>query len=72
MGMIERIEEISQSAQEAVASADDLSSLEAVRVQFLGRKAELTGILRGSPNSMPISVGRSEDSRTKSANRPRS
>jgi len=47
MGMIERIEEISQSAQEAVASADDLSSLEAVRVQFLGRKAELTGILRG-------------------------
>ena len=35
------------SAEEAVASADDAASLDQVRVQYLGKKGELTGLLKG-------------------------
>ena len=35
------------SAEEAVASADDAVSLDQVRVQYLGKKGELTGLLKG-------------------------
>ncbi len=45
--MVDRIEEISNEAQEAIASASSTEELEALRVRFLGRKAELTQILRG-------------------------
>ena len=41
MDLIERIEEIGESAGQAVASAGDLEALESVRVTYLGRKAEL-------------------------------
>ena len=56
--MIEKIEQIGESAREAVASADGLEALEAVRVEFLGRKAELTGILRGIADLEPDERGR--------------
>ncbi len=45
--MVERIEEIRQEAQEAIASAPSTGELEELRVRYLGRKAELTQILRG-------------------------
>jgi phenylalanyl-tRNA synthetase alpha chain len=45
--MVERIEEIRKEAQEAIASASSTGELEQLRVRYLGRKAELTGILRG-------------------------
>jgi phenylalanyl-tRNA synthetase alpha chain len=45
--MVERIEEIRREAQEAISAATSTEELEQLRVAYLGRKAELTGILRG-------------------------
>lgn len=55
--MIERIEQIAVSAREAIGSAAELSALEAARVEYLGRKAELTGILRGIADLDPAERG---------------
>jgi len=45
--MLERIEEIRGEATAAVAAAGSSAELEELRVRYLGRKAELTTILRG-------------------------
>jgi len=45
--MVERIEEIAKEGEAAIAAASTTRELEDVRVRLLGRKAELTGILRG-------------------------
>src|SRR5829696_6281060 len=45
--MIEQIEEIRKQAAEAIGSAQSTAELEELRVRYLGRKAELTQILRG-------------------------
>jgi len=45
--MLERIEEIRGEAAAAIAAAGSTAALEELRVRFLGRKAELTTILRG-------------------------
>ena len=45
--MAERIEEIRKEATDAIGSASTTDELEELRVRFLGRKAELTQILRG-------------------------
>ena len=45
--MLERIEKIRVAATEAIAAASSSAELEGLRVRFLGRKAELTQILRG-------------------------
>jgi len=45
--MLERIEEIRGEAAAAIAAADSSAALEELRVGYLGRKAELTTILRG-------------------------
>jgi phenylalanyl-tRNA synthetase alpha chain len=42
-----RVAELRRGAEEAIASALDAAALEELRVRYLGRKAELTGILRG-------------------------
>jgi phenylalanyl-tRNA synthetase alpha chain len=42
-----KISELTREAEEAIAAAPDASQLEELRVRYLGRKAELTGILRG-------------------------
>jgi phenylalanyl-tRNA synthetase alpha chain len=44
--MTERIEQIRAEAERAVAGATDTQTLENVRVQYLGRKAELPNLLR--------------------------
>jgi len=44
---VERIEELRREAEAAIDAASDEDALEQVRVRFLGRKAELTTILRG-------------------------
>ncbi len=44
---IERIERIEKEAADSIASASGTAELEELRVRFLGRKAELTTILRG-------------------------
>jgi phenylalanyl-tRNA synthetase alpha chain len=45
--MLERIEEIRGEAATAIATAASSAELEELRVRYLGRKAELTTILRG-------------------------
>ncbi|HEX7059077.1 MAG TPA: phenylalanine--tRNA ligase subunit alpha [Solirubrobacterales bacterium] len=45
--MLERIEEIRSEAVAAIGSANGTAELEELRVRYLGRKSELTGILRG-------------------------
>jgi len=45
--MVERIEQIRREAQEAISAASATGELEELRVRYLGRKAELTAILRG-------------------------
>ncbi len=44
--MTERIDQIRQEAEAAVAGAKDTRALEEVRIRFLGRKAELPNLLR--------------------------
>src|ERR1044072_1119352 len=45
--MLERIEEIRAEGTTAIAAASSSTELEELRVRYLGRKAELTTILRG-------------------------
>ncbi|HVQ57659.1 MAG TPA: phenylalanine--tRNA ligase subunit alpha [Solirubrobacterales bacterium] len=45
--MLERIEEIRGEATAAIGGAGSTAELEELRVRYLGRKAELTSILRG-------------------------
>ena len=45
--MLERIEAIRAEAEAAIEAAAGTAELEELRVRYLGRKAELTGILRG-------------------------
>jgi len=45
--MLERIEEIRVEATAAIEASDSSDALEGLRVKYLGRKAELTTILRG-------------------------
>ena len=47
MSATERIEGLRAEAEAAIATADDLAALEELRVRYLGRKSELTAILRG-------------------------
>ena len=45
--MTDKIEEIRNEAAEAIGAASTTSELEELRVRYLGRKADLTQILRG-------------------------
>jgi phenylalanyl-tRNA synthetase alpha chain len=45
--MVERIEQLEQAGQKAIEAASTTGELEEIRVRLLGRKAELTQILRG-------------------------
>jgi phenylalanyl-tRNA synthetase alpha chain len=45
--MLERIADIKQEAEQAIAGAASAQALEEVRVRYLGRKAELPNLLRG-------------------------
>ena len=45
--MKEQIEKIKNQAKEEIKNALDLQSLETARVKYLGKKGELTGVLRG-------------------------
>jgi phenylalanyl-tRNA synthetase alpha chain len=52
MAVVERIEELKSEALSAVAAADSTADLEDVRVRYLGRSAEITGIKK-SIGSLP-------------------
>ena len=59
--MKEQIESIKQTAIEEIAKAEDLQTLENARVKYLGKKGELTAVLRGmgglSPEERPVIGG---------------
>ncbi len=55
--MVERIEEIEIEAVAEVRSVESSPALEEVRVKYLGRKAELTSILRGIADLDPSERG---------------
>jgi phenylalanyl-tRNA synthetase alpha chain len=55
--MIDRIEQIEQQASAAIAQADTTGALEQIRVQYLGRKAELPNLLRGVSDLPPEQRG---------------
>jgi phenylalanyl-tRNA synthetase alpha chain len=56
--MLERIEEIRGEATAAIGAAGSTAELEELRVRYLGRKAELTSILRGIAELAPEERGR--------------
>ncbi|MGA7398026.1 MAG: phenylalanine--tRNA ligase subunit alpha, partial [Solirubrobacterales bacterium] len=53
----DRIDEIEAEASAAVAAASTAAELEDLRVSWLGRKAELTSILRGIADLEPAERG---------------
>src|SRR5260370_280189 len=55
--MLERIEEIRGEAAAAIGAAGSSAALEELRVRYLGRKAELTMILRGIAELPPAERG---------------
>ncbi len=55
--MLERIDEIRGEAAAAIGAADSSAALEELRVRYLGRKAELTTILRGIADLPPEERG---------------
>jgi phenylalanyl-tRNA synthetase alpha chain len=55
--MVERIEEIRAEAASAIEGAVSSAELEELRVRYLGRKAELTSILRGIAELPPDERG---------------
>ena len=56
--MKEQLQKIRENAMGALASAENLARLEEIRVQYLGKKGELTAVLRGmgalSPEERPV------------------
>src|SRR5215472_2943921 len=55
--MLEQIENIRVEATEAIVAASSSAALEELRVKYLGRKAELTQILRGIAQLPPEERG---------------
>jgi phenylalanyl-tRNA synthetase alpha chain len=55
--VLEEIEKIRVAATEAIVAASSSAALEELRVKFLGRKAELTQILRGIADLAPEERG---------------
>jgi len=58
MGVAEDLSSLRDEALDSVASANDLTALEAVRVAFLGKRGSLTSVLRGlgalAPQDRPV------------------
>jgi phenylalanyl-tRNA synthetase alpha chain len=55
--MVERIDSLRAEASAAIAAAADTDELERLRVRYLGRKSELTSILRGIADLDPAERG---------------
>src|ERR1700760_4109902 len=55
--MLDQIEKLRLEGTEAIAAADSSAALEELRVKYLGRKAELTQILRGIAQLEPAERG---------------
>ena len=56
-GPLERLARIAEEAERAVLEAQNAGELEELRVRYLGRKSELTQILRGIGELEPAERG---------------
>lgn len=59
--MREKLKNVKQTAQQAITEARDIESLKELQVKFLGRKGEITGVLRGLkdlPGNQRAEVGK--------------
>jgi phenylalanyl-tRNA synthetase alpha chain len=54
---LERISELAKEAEDAIAAANSSEQIDGLRVRYLGRKAELTGILRSISDLPPDQRG---------------
>jgi phenylalanyl-tRNA synthetase alpha chain len=67
--VIERIDALEAEGERAFAAVADAADLEAARVRYLGRKSELTGLLRGlkdlSPQERAAVGARANEARTR-------
>lgn len=67
--MIERIDALSAEGERALRGAASIADLEAARVRFLGRKSELTQILRGlkdlEPTARSLAGARANDAKAR-------
>ncbi|MEE1047512.1 MAG: phenylalanine--tRNA ligase subunit alpha, partial [Clostridia bacterium] len=56
--MKEKLSQIKAAAEQALSSAASLETLEELRVKYLGKKGELTAVMKGmgslSPEERPI------------------
>ena len=54
----EKLQEIKTKVEQILKNAEELETLENIRIQFLGKKGELTGVLKGmgklSPEERPV------------------
>ena len=57
MADVTRLDELRSEAEAAIAQARDAATLEELRVRYLGRKSELTTVLRGLENDVYFQVG---------------
>mgnify|MGYP002223877553 FL=1 len=53
MSLIDDLVKLEEEAKELVAGADDAAKLEAARVELLGRKGRITGLMRMMASSPP-------------------
>src|SRR3954470_15400973 len=53
----DRLDELRSEAEAAIAQAGDAATLEELRVRYLGRKSELTTLLRGIRDLSPEQRG---------------
>src|SRR5947209_5805858 len=53
MSVTDRISQIEAEAGQAIGAAADTQALEAIRIQYLGRKAELPNLLRNVAQLAP-------------------
>ena len=50
---MENLEPLANQARSAIAAAQDSATLEQLRVDYLGKKGQLTGLLKGLSNLTP-------------------
>ena len=53
MSLIDDLVKLEEEAKELVAGADDAAKLEAARVELLGRKGRITGLMRMMGQARP-------------------
>ena len=56
MDMKERLQELAENARKRIEESEGLDKLNDVRVAYLGKKGELTAILKGMKSNLCLSI----------------